>query len=394
MGSAIQTSLVLALFTAMAIRPPRPRHSSPFNLQFAFGYLINEQPFLGGLWLATGTWELLTAAPSGLLWWLVAALTTADAAALAWLAVRTRSARPALTAALLATYGEPGRPRATRPVWWRVLLVPFISWRPDVRRVRNRRYGPARRGNRLDVYLSRRRRPSSAPVLVYIHGGGFRIGNKMIGARPLIYRLAARGWVCVSLDHRLIGVDYADQLGDTRAALAWIRAHIGAYGGDPNAIVLAGGSSGAHLASTAALSGEEVLGVIGIYGYYGGVGGAGTGPASPHEAITPDAPPFLIIHGTLDTLVLREDARAFAQRLRAVSRRPVTYAELPGAQHSFDLFHSLRFTAVSDTIVRFLELTLATDTTLARTHHRSRPGTSGGPAAVGATVRAHDRRPR
>ncbi|MFD0632945.1 alpha/beta hydrolase [Catenulispora yoronensis] len=246
-------------------------------------------------------------------------------------------------------------------------MVPIISWRPDVRRVRNRRYGPARRGNRLDVYVSRRRRRSEAPVLVYIHGGGFLIGSKMLGARPLLYRLAAQGWVCISIDYRLLRVGYGDQLADVRAALDWTRANVPAYGGSPEAIFVAGGSAGAHLAAMAAMAppseggaGTEVRGVIGFYGYYGPVGRSEPGaPASPQDCVSPDAPPFLIVHGTLDTLVLRRDARAFADRLRASSAQPVVYAELPGTQHNFDFFQSPRFHAVTDAVVRFAELTLS-----------------------------------
>jgi hypothetical protein len=73
------------------------------------------------------------------------------------------------------------------------------------------------------------------------------------------------------------------------------------------------------------------------------------------------APPFLIVHGALDTLVLRDEASAFADQLRAVSRQPVVYAELPGTQHNFDFFHSLRSHAVADAVVRFTQLTTTHD---------------------------------
>jgi acetyl esterase/lipase len=76
-------------------------------------------------------------------------------------------------------------------------------------------------------------------------------------------------------------------------------------------------------------------------------------PSSPHDHVTAGRPPFLIAHGTLDTLVVVEDARAFADHLRATSPRPLVYAELPGAQHDFDLFHSVRFEAVIDAIDAF-----------------------------------------
>jgi hypothetical protein len=51
--------------------------------------------------------------------------------------------------------------------------------------------------------------------------------------------------------------------------------------------------------------------------------------------------------------VLVEDARAFVESLRRVSRSPVLYAELPGAQHTFDLFRSLRSEEVVDGIEAF-----------------------------------------
>ncbi|MGN6796055.1 MAG: alpha/beta hydrolase [Streptosporangiaceae bacterium] len=332
-----------------------PRHSSPFNLQFALGWLINEQPFLGLWWLLSGTLTtVIRLQVSSPLWWVVAGLVVLDVLVLARLAVRARSARPVLSAALENAFGVGAAPRYTQPAWWRIVLVPIVAWRPDVRRIRNRRYGPARRGNRLDVYVSRRHHRTGAPVLVYLHGGAFMMGNKMFGARPLLYRLAARGWVCISVDYRFFRVGYQDQLADVRAAVAWTRANAEAYGGGPDAVFVAGGSSGANLAATAALSGAEVRGVITLYGYYGNVGGPS--PTSPVSCITAGAPPFLIVHGALDTLVLREDAREFADRLRALSRQPVAYAELPGTQHNFDFFHSLRFHAVTDAVVQFMQL--------------------------------------
>ena len=243
-------------------------------------------------------------------------------------------------------------------MWWR-LLLPVISWRPDVRRIRNRRYGPARRGNRLDVYVSRRVRAGAEPasVLVYFHAA---FGSKMLGSRALIYRLATQGWVCVSAGRRQFRASYPDQLADARAALAWVRDNAAAYGGDPDRILASGGSAGAHLAATAAMTGSHVAGVIGLYGYYGDIGAA-PGPTSPQQVINPDAPPFFIVHGTLDTLIPHHEARAFADRLRAASHRPVAYAELPGAQHSFDAFQSIRFHAVTDAILRFAELALEAD---------------------------------
>lgn len=377
MTGALTTVLILGLHALLAFRPPRPRHSTPFNLQFAFGWWINEVPIFGLYWLLSGTTAVLQLRADAPVWWLVVVIGLLDVAVLVQLGLRMRFARPVLTAALAEPFGPGAAPRYSRPVWWRVLLVPFISWRPDVRRIANQQYGPGR-GRRIDLYVSRRteatnqaRRPgrsgspggsgspgAEAAVLLYLHAGGFRIGSKRLGGKPLFSRLAAQGWVVASADYRMFRADYADQLADTRAALAWLRDNADVHGGDPEKVFLAGGSAGAHLAATAALAGEEVAGVIGFYGYYGGVG-PGPGPRSPQQCLNPAAPPFLVVHGGVDTLVLAEDARAFAADLRGVSRQPVAYAEVPGMHHNFDFFHSPRLSAVIDTVERFAELVLA-----------------------------------
>ncbi len=67
-----------------------------------------------------------------------------------------------------------------------------------------------------------------------------------------------------------------------------------------------------------------------------------------------DAPPFFVIHGALDSLVPVQDARHFAALLRARSQAPVCYAELPHAQHAFEVFHSLRTRNIVRGVDRFL----------------------------------------
>jgi acetyl esterase/lipase len=91
---------------------------------------------------------------------------------------------------------------------------------------------------------------------------------------------------------------------------------------------------------------------VSLYGYYGPYGDPAS---SPLNFVSADAPPFFVTHGDLDTIVLVEEARQFVEGLRRASSSPVVYAELPGAQHTFDLFHSLRFEAVVDGIEAFVE---------------------------------------
>lgn len=66
-----------------------------------------------------------------------------------------------------------------------------------------------------------------------------------------------------------------------------------------------------------------------------------------------DAPPFFVLHGDRDTTLPVAKARHFAHNLRSISHNPVVYAELPGAEHNFDLFHSIRAEAVINGIEAF-----------------------------------------
>ena len=88
MTSAFNTTLILALFAVVALRPPMPRHSSPFNLQFALGWWINEAPLVGIWWLIAGTIGTLIHPEASWWWRLVAAFAALDGLLLGWIAVR------------------------------------------------------------------------------------------------------------------------------------------------------------------------------------------------------------------------------------------------------------------------------------------------------------------
>jgi acetyl esterase/lipase len=235
-----------------------------------------------------------------------------------------------------------GHPRGARRPWGRILRAPFFPGRLDVVRVRGLAYGDGPRRT-LDVY-HRRDRPTSAPILLHFHGGGFHSGNKAREARPLIRHLTSRrGFVCVSANYRLQPhVTLVDQMADVRDAIAWVRAHAAEYGAEPGTLFVAGSSSGAHLAIRAVCEGETgIAGLICRYGYYGNLAPRG------------DMPPMLVMHGEKDMLVPVSDVRAFVERVRAVSSRPVIYAELPGAHHDFDMFESIRSAAVNEAVEQF-----------------------------------------
>jgi acetyl esterase/lipase len=76
--------------------------------------------------------------------------------------------------------------------------------------------------------------------------------------------------------------------------------------------------------------------------------------ASPVALVRAEAPPFLVIHGTGDALIPVSEARCFVERLKQVSRAPVSYVELPGAAHGFDLLDGARTGAAATAIGLFL----------------------------------------
>ena len=81
--------------------------------------------------------------------------------------------------------------------------------------------------------------------------------------------------------------------------------------------------------------------------------------ASPLHHVSAQAPPMFVVHGTHDSLAWVEEARAFVSALQAVASKPVAYAELPGAQHAFEIFHSVRTDHTINAVGHFLEWTHA-----------------------------------
>ena len=101
------------------------------------------------------------------------------------------------------------------------------------------------------------------PVLIWIHGGGWRSGTRA----PIPTRatnLCPRGYAVVSIDYRLTGVArWPAQIQDSRAAVRWIRAHATQYNFDPGRIAAWGNSAGGHLAAMLATAGGVRRGTVG-----------------------------------------------------------------------------------------------------------------------------------
>lgn len=356
-GYLIPALLVLLSLYFVGAPPAWPR---PFQFWWVVAAVFNELPFLVLLALAANTTLAFYQGDIvSLGGWITVGFNVAAAAGLVVMARWSLEAAPALNRALAAELGDEWTARLDRPLVNRLrqgprpqaLLGPFLRRTPGVRHVRNVAYGEAGRAHTLDIY-HHPRQPAGCPTFIHLHSGALRTGKKDNDALPMLYHLAQQGWVCLSANYRLQPqASFVEQVADIRRVVAWTRAHAGDYGGDPGFIILGGGSSGGHLAALVGLEPGAVQAVVALYGqfYYGPVA------ESPTAHVTAAAPPFLLVHGDHDNLVPVEGTRQLARKLRSMSRHPVVYAELPHAEHNFDLFNSVRSLAVANAVQAFGE---------------------------------------
>ncbi|MGC4112969.1 MAG: alpha/beta hydrolase [Nocardioides sp.] len=351
--------VVVAVPTALAVRPLRGSWRLG-QLSWRLGMQINEVPALAMVWVlavtALAAWQGGLTSPTGATGLALAVLTLVG---LTVILVRGLRAPRAVSQALTAGLGVTRRVRVSLLP---AILAPLRVRRRDVEHVRDVSYGGAGRANLLDTYTPRdgvRR----GPCLVYFHGGGYYTGEKDREARALLYELASQGWLCVSANYRRTrdGGRWPDMLDDAHAAVAWTRAAAGTDGAPP--VFVAGSSAGAHLAAMTALTDRTLVGAVCLYGFYDTPGWIDRDPAAesaPIDLVDADAPAFLVAHGSADSFASAAGARAFGEKLRGVSQRPVVYAELPGGQHTFDLYASPRFRAVVAGVEQFAAAVLET----------------------------------
>jgi acetyl esterase/lipase len=398
--AAVLGSLAGLAFTANGYRPLSKR-GYPSLYVFAFGVFASELP----LQMLGGQLAVLAAVTRRLSprvrWfsWLVSAVS--------WLGLLGlhrigRQADAPLTAALDAGLGT-GRRTESGDLWKRPAGAGTAKTPGVIRMVRIYRdyahdtdisYGPYGSRNHLDIWRRSDLDPDGrAPVLLQVPGGAWMLGSKRQQAYPLMSHLAELGWVCVAINYRLSPRStWPDHLVDVKRALVWTKEHIAEYGGDPDWVAITGGSAGGHLCALAALTANDpqfqpgfedadtsVRAAVPFYGVYDFTAtdtslhplmvptlakyvfklsrtetAEAFRAASPITHVSADAPPCFVLHGRNDALIPVEQARVFTARLREVSRRPVVYAELPFAQHAFDIFGSARAAHAAVAVEQFL----------------------------------------
>lgn len=285
--------------------------------------------------------------------------------------------------------------------------VSFSDWknpvdykRDGVEVIKHIPYGPAGVKQQLDIYRPEVIPEGGCPVLFQIHGGAWMMGDKGGQALPLMYHMASKGWICVAANYRLSpSVGFPTHLTDCKKALCWIKENGAEYGMDTSFVAVTGGSAGGHLTALMGLTANRpelqaenpdtdtsLQAAVPFYGVYDFLVRYNQHPnrevyqkflrgkvmhetleenpelwnlASPVAQVHKDAPPFMVCHGTHDSLALVQDGRVFVDKLREASDNPVVYVEMPGAEHAWETVHSLRTEHTVNGVHRFLEWALA-----------------------------------
>ncbi len=412
----LAVSVIGAYATFIAYHPIRREPLSVVS--FFVGWLVGElavqnmvcQMLVSAVFVAFG-------ALAGWAGWLGLAISTVSWAGLVGLYISGDRADEVMLKALLVDCGallnaNDQLASLIKPKWGRWWRTALAIPRPDkgIEQIKNVDYfGDGDKRHRLDILRSKSVGKSvdksvskstiangNAPILIHVHGGAWLTGKKNEQARPMLYELVANGWICVTINYRLSPTaTWPDQIVDIKKAISWVREHADEYGGDSSFIALSGGSAGGHLSALAALtscdsnlqpgfegSDTSVMACVPFYGVMD-LSSDNSGSkrykdglmkllerwvmklssiehpevfemASPTHRVHSEAPPFFVIHGKNDTLVPCQMAREFVKALKGVSKQPVVYAELPRAQHAFDILYSPRCRAVSAGAITFL----------------------------------------
>ncbi|PAW77474.1 MAG: lipase [Verrucomicrobia bacterium Tous-C9LFEB] len=240
-------------------------------------------------------------------------------------------------------------------------------------------YLGAERAEKMDAYLPSNSFKRPVPAILFIHGGGWRNGDKA-GEREvrIATTLAENGYAVFSINYKMnIGerdasnklhlsyVAWPQNFYDCKSALRFLRSEATRFGIDPARIGVMGGSAGAHLAMLVGVTtnheefnreglyldqSNKVACVVDLYGV-SDLRGKKITPftgsefnrvtsyeekASPVTYLTKETPPFFIAHGTADKVIPVEESRILSKSLEYLGV-PYEYIEIPEAPHAFDL---------------------------------------------------------
>jgi acetyl esterase/lipase len=211
--------------------------------------------------------------------------------------------------------------------------------------------------DRLDVYAPAGAR--GAPVVVSIHGGALREGDK--SKEAFVGQLLAQaGFVAVVISYRLTpDVSHPAHVEDAAHAVAWTRTHAAEYGGDPRKLFVIGHSAGAYLAALLALdpkylaayqmAPKDLAGIVPVsaFFYVDRTGVApdrpkdvwGTDPAiwkaaSPAAYVRKDVPPMLLLYADGDADWRRQQQADFQADMKKAGASSVEMRMITGRDHS------------------------------------------------------------
>jgi acetyl esterase/lipase len=289
-----------------------------------------------------------------------------------WMVITSLIAWSAPAAAIAAE--KPSAAPATKPA---TSPAKASALPPGVRVVRDVHYGDAAgNSNLLDLYLPAKASDSPLPLVVYIHGGGWRAGDK---GSPCIHAafMVEQGYAFASINYRYSQqAVFPAQLDDCKGAVRWLRSHAKEQNIDPDRIGIWGSSAGAHLAALVAMTAGDPAreGVVGgnakvssgvkcAVDFYGPsdfvnmeahaaaakivrdptkisvlLGGTPMEKpelavaASPVRHVSKSTPPFLILHGGADKTVPLAQSEALAEALKQEGVE-VKLTVVPGAIH-------------------------------------------------------------
>ncbi len=228
---------------------------------------------------------------------------------------------------------------------------------------------------KLDLFLPENPDSSPRPVVVRIHGGAWRHGDK--SAQQSVANYVKQGYIGVAINYRFSQhAPFPAQIEDCKAAIRWLKAHAQEYGIDPNRIAVMGGSAGGHLAALLGTSGDAnvfevgehleqssaVCAVIDQYGptdfllaaktpgYQRGASAITLllgGPLATKAELAQQAnpityasaadPPFLILHGDADPLVPVNQSDALHKALQEAGVSS-EYHVVKGGTHGGEAF--------------------------------------------------------